>query len=115
MTGSCIIGILGLYEVSNFLGAFNTLSYSDVSDLDYFLWCVKSDDFNFSYGLILYLSLGIVFTGSFSSGLYFGSDVGYCLTLYMKPNILHANRGTSSGFMLGMSFSILPTQHIFSL
>ena len=33
MTGLCIIGIFGLYAVSNFLGAFNTVKYADVSML----------------------------------------------------------------------------------
>ena len=33
---------------------------------------------------------------------------GYCLTIYMEPNILHANRKISSGFLLGMSFPLVP-------
>ena len=33
---------------------------------------------------------------------------GYCLTLYMEPNILHANRKRSSGVLLGMSFPLFP-------
>ena len=64
--------MVGLYEVSNFLSTFNTLSYYDVYVLASFFWCVKSDDFNFSFGLTLYPSLGIMFTVRLSSGLYFG-------------------------------------------
>ena len=47
MTGSCIIGIVWLYEVSNFLSEFNTLSYSDMSMLASFVWYIHSDEFKF--------------------------------------------------------------------
>ena len=51
MTGSYILGMVGLHKVYNSLSAFNTLSYYDVSVLISFFWYVKFDDFNFPFGL----------------------------------------------------------------
>ena len=47
MIGSWIFGIVGLYEVSNFLSAFSTLSYADVSMSASILWYVNSHELGF--------------------------------------------------------------------
>ena len=69
---TCILGIVVFYKVSRLYSAFNTLAYVSVSVLASFLWYMNPDDFKFSFGLILFPSLGITCTGSF----YSGSDVG---------------------------------------
>ena len=66
MTGSFVLGIVGLYKVSNFLSEFNTLSYADMYMLASFLWYVISDDFDFSSGLTLYPLSVITCAGSLS-------------------------------------------------
>ena len=62
MTGSYIIGIVGLYKVYIFFSAFNTLSCADVSVLASFLWHVNYDDFEFSFNLTLFPSSEIMYT-----------------------------------------------------
>ena len=72
MNVSCILCIVGLYELSRLFSVFNTLSYAYVSVLESFLCYMSSDDFEFLFELTLYLSLGITCTGTLSSV----SDVG---------------------------------------
>ena len=68
MTGLSILGIAGLYKVSSFFSALNTLSYNDVSVLASFLWYVNSDYFEFSFSLTISPTSSIIFTVSLSSG-----------------------------------------------
>ena len=79
-----------------------------MSVLDSFLWCVNlmTSIFHMASHFILHWEL-------FSPGDCLIDCIlvliwGYCLTLYMEPNILHANRKISSGFLLGMSFPLVP-------
>ena len=76
MIGSCILGMFGLYKISNFLSAFITLSFADVSVLSYFVWYLNSYYFNISFVLTLSTSSVIMCTGSLYSDLSSGSDVG---------------------------------------
>ena len=52
--GTCI---LGLYDASSFLSAFNNLPYKDVSVSVSFLWYVRYDDFSEEKNLRHSLSL----------------------------------------------------------
>ena len=73
MTGSFIFCIVGLHNVSNFLSAFNNLSYTYVSASASFLRYLNSDELSeISFGLTLSHSSGITCTVILSSG----SDVG---------------------------------------
>ena len=75
MNGPCIFYIIGLYNVSNFFSAFNTISYSDVSASASasFLRYVNSDDCSeILFVLTLSPSSGIMSTGI----LYYSSDAG---------------------------------------
>ena len=72
MTVSCILGIVGLYEVSRFSIELNTLLYADMYVLAPLLLYVNSDYFEFTFGLTLSLASGITCTVILSSG----SDVG---------------------------------------
>ena len=97
-TGFCTLGIIGLYELSRFSGAFNTLSYADVSLLESFLWYMSYDGLGFSFSLTLYPSSVITYTGSLSSGY----DVGilsYYITgtkysLFVSRNIFKVSTGS---------------------
>ena len=106
ITGSYIFGIVGFYDVSNFFDASNTLSCADMSMLTYFLWYVNSDEFDFfclASHFLPHQWLRAQESCLMSCLLFL--TCGYCLPLYLAPNLLHGNHGTSSGFPIGLFFA----------
>ena len=98
MNGSCILGIVAMYEVSIFFSAFNTLSYAYVSVLASLWWYANSDYFGFLFGLTLSPSSGIMFTGSLPSGsdvVMFSSSIpGTKYSLCVSRNIFRVSSGS---------------------
>ena len=109
MTGSCTFGIVRLYEVSNFLSAFNNLSYSDMYRLSYFLWYVNYDEFDFPFSLTLSPLPGITCTGSLSSV----SDVG--VLYYSIPGTKSSLFESWNIFMVYSGSIIFHSSHLISL
>ena len=102
---SITMGIVELYKVSNFLSAFNNLSHADVCVLESFLWYVNSDDLVFCSSPHFLPHKGLHSQEACILILTWKSYI----TIYLELNQFFSNRGTSTLFPLGLSFSIPPT------